>query len=148
MDIEVPTETHLNHINPHFTHFLSSPGKKDIIFTSGWQVLKQWVHWPMYTIMQISSDLKCLACWVKLAADGILILFLIFLENKLWHFIQIGDNLHEMSKLIFWKKEKNIWQCFLLKILPSILSINSVNSSWLIFTSPEMRFCWISWVNY
>ena len=37
-----------------------------------------------------------------------------FLENRLWHFMQIvpkGDNLHEMSKLNFWGKNKNVSKC-------------------------------------
>ena len=36
-----------------------------------------------------------------------MIFFLFFLENEIWHFMQsisIGDNLHEMSKPIFGKK--------------------------------------------
>ena len=42
---------------------------------------------------------------------------LFFLENRLEHFIQticmkchrlFGDNLHEMSKPVFWKKERKI----------------------------------------
>ena len=39
------------------------------------------------------------------------IFFLFFLEKKLLHFVQIvsrGDNLHEISKPIFWKNKKNI----------------------------------------
>ena len=33
-----------------------------------------------------------------------------------------GDNLHEMSKAIFWKKfDKNISECCLLKFIPSLL---------------------------
>ena len=34
------------------------------------------------------------------------IFFLFFLENKIWHFMQIvsnGDNLHEISNPIFWE---------------------------------------------
>ena len=33
--------------------------------------------------------------------------FLFFHENRFWHYMQIvsyGDNLHEMSKPIFWEK--------------------------------------------
>ena len=50
----------------------------------------------------------------KIAADMILKYFsYVFLESRLCHFMQIvswGDNLHEMSKPIFWekKKKKNI----------------------------------------
>ena len=60
------------------------------------------------------------------SADSILIIFLFFPENRIWYFI--GDNLHEMSKIIFWKKkkekylkmssaenftqtDKNVWSC-------------------------------------
>ena len=35
------------------------------------------------------------------------IFFLILPENRFWHFMQIvslGDNLHEMSKPVFWEK--------------------------------------------
>ena len=48
------------------------------------------------------------ACWVKISANNILKhFFLFFLENGIWHFMQIvslGDNLHEVSNLIFWEK--------------------------------------------
>ena len=37
-----------------------------------------------------------------------------------------GDNLHEMSKLVFWEKKKNISICCLLKILPRVLSIKDM----------------------
>ena len=44
----------------------------------------------------------------KFSADNILkFLFLIFPENKFWHFMQVvstGDYLHEMSVPIFWEK--------------------------------------------
>ena len=33
--------------------------------------------------------------------------YFVFTENRFWHFMQIvslGDNLHEMSKPIFWGK--------------------------------------------
>ena len=35
----------------------------------------------------------------------------------------IGDNVHEVSKPIFWKNKKNIWKCCLLKSLPRVLSV-------------------------
>ena len=38
------------------------------------------------------------------------ILFLLFPENKIWHFIQIfsnEDNLHEISNPVFWENKKN-----------------------------------------
>ena len=39
--------------------------------------------------------------------DKFMICYLLFPDNKNWHFMQIasnGDNLHEMSKLKFWQK--------------------------------------------
>ena len=45
--------------------------------------------------------------WANLADDKLVIFFLVFLENKNWHFMQIisqWDNLHEMSNLIFLEK--------------------------------------------
>ena len=38
--------------------------------------------------------------------------------------VSIRDSLHEMSKPVFWEKLKNIWKCYLLKILLRVLSIN------------------------
>ena len=37
--------------------------------------------------------------------------FLIFLENRIRHFMQIvssGDDLHEMSNCVHWKKEETV----------------------------------------
>ena len=47
------------------------------------------------------------------------IFFLFYPENRLWHFMQIvsqGDNLHEMSKPIFWEKEGKHHQCVVCSI--------------------------------
>ena len=33
--------------------------------------------------------------------DNLIIFFLLFLENRIWHFMQIGSNLHEVSNPIF-----------------------------------------------
>ena len=53
--------------------------------------------------------------------------FLFFLENRIWHFMQIvslGDNLHEMSNPFFPRKnKKNISKCRLLKLVPSMQSV-------------------------
>ena len=43
--------------------------------------------------------------WVNSADDKLIIFFLIFPKNRVWHFMQIvsnEDNLHELSKPIFW----------------------------------------------
>ena len=60
-----------------------------------------------------------LTCWIVLMFSTLVknfqqttfwnIFFLIFLENRIWHFMQIvskGDNLHEMSNPDFWEKKK------------------------------------------
>ena len=41
------------------------------------------------------------------ADDKLIFFFLFFPENRIWHFVQIvstGNNLHEMSKPVFWEK--------------------------------------------
>ena len=45
--------------------------------------------------------------WAFSADDRLMIFFLFFPENRIWHFMQIvsvGDNLHEMSNPVFWEK--------------------------------------------
>ena len=37
--------------------------------------------------------------WAYSAEDKLMIFFLFFTENRIWHFMQIVDNLHEISKL-------------------------------------------------
>ena len=61
--------------------------------------------------------------WINLADENLMIFMLFPPENKLWHFMQtvsLGDNLHEMSKHIFYqkKKKKSISKCHLLNFLP------------------------------
>ena len=54
-------------------------------------------------------------------------IFLFFPENRIWYFMQIasiGDNLLSCKILFPWKNKKNISKCWLLKILPTGLSIN------------------------
>ena len=69
------------------------------------------------------------------SADDKLIIILLFpppppphththTQNRLWHFMQIislGDNLHEMSKSIFWKKK--YFKMLSAEFLPSMLNI-------------------------
>ena len=41
------------------------------------------------------------------ADEKLIMFFLFFQENKFWHFVQIvsnGDNLHKMSKPVFWER--------------------------------------------
>ena len=44
--------------------------------------------------------------WANSAEDTLVICFLFFTENMIRHFMQtvfFGDNLHEMSKPVFWE---------------------------------------------
>ena len=41
------------------------------------------------------------------------------------HIVSNGDNLHEMSNLLSGKNKKNILRCRLLKMFPSMLSVNA-----------------------
>ena len=55
---------------------------------------------------------------VNLAGDKLIIVFLFFQDYRIWHFVQIvsiGENMHEMSKPVFWG---NILKCRLLKSYP------------------------------
>ena len=45
--------------------------------------------------------------WANSADDKLMKFFLFFLENRIWHFVQIvslGDNLHEVSDPVFTEK--------------------------------------------
>ena len=49
------------------------------------------------------------AIWAISACDTLMIFFLFFPENRIWHFMQIvsnGDNLHDMSKSVFWEQQE------------------------------------------
>ena len=51
--------------------------------------------------------------WAYSADNKLMIFFLFFPENKIWHFMQIvstGDNLHEMSKPVFREKIRKLFQ--------------------------------------
>ena len=77
------------------------------------------IVWPLTSLLANSSD------------DQLMIFFLFDQGNKFWHFMQIvslGDNLHEMSKPVFWKKNRKkkfqyvvCWkfypQCYALKFI-------------------------------
>ena len=57
--------------------------------------------------------LTFITLWANLANDKELIVFLFFPENKVGHFMHIvslGDNLHEILKLIFWGKIRKKFQ--------------------------------------
>ena len=62
------------------------------------------------------------------SVDTIGVIFLTFVQNKIWHFMQfvsIRDNLHEMLNLFSGKNWKIFQYVVLLKILPSMLSVYS-----------------------
>ena len=42
--------------------------------------------------------------------------------------VSYGDNLHVMSKLVFWENKKNILKC-LLKFLPRVLRFKATSNS-------------------
>ena len=49
----------------------------------------------------------------NLAENKLVIFFLVFPENRIWHFMQIisiGDNLHEMLNPVFMEKYEKIHQ--------------------------------------
>ena len=57
-------------------------------------ILIQNSSWQFMLAIYVIHVLHYLACWVKILADFILkYFFLIFIENRIWHFMQ-GDNLH------------------------------------------------------
>ena len=77
------------------------------------------------------------------SADDKLVIFspIFFPENRFSQIMQIvslGDNLHEMSKSTFFSNKKYISYCRLLKMLPSILSVNGDFLELLCF---ELLFC-------
>ena len=56
---------------------------------------------------QSAKHLTFTTLWAFSADDRLMIFFLFFPENRIWHFMQIvslGDNLHEMSYPVFWEK--------------------------------------------
>ena len=51
--------------------------------------------------------------WALSADDKLMIFFLFFPVNRIWHFMQIvswGDNLHEMSNPVFWEKQEKYFK--------------------------------------
>ena len=101
-----------------------------------------------------TGSLTFTTLWAFSADDKMMLFFLFFPENRIWHFMQIvslGDNLHEMSNPVFWEKEticmkcqilfsgknkKNISKCRLLKILPRVLSVKQVLKMCYIYKTP------------
>ena len=58
------------------------------------------------TMILLTNSLTFTTLWAN-SDDKLMIFFLFFPENRIRHFMQtvfIGDNLHEMSKPVFWEK--------------------------------------------
>ena len=56
--------------------------------------------------------------------------YLFFPENRIWYFMQmvsIGDNLHKLSKLVFWENKKNI-KMSSADFLASVLNVKQLRS--------------------
>ena len=59
-----------------------------------------------YTIYPLYLDILTLtALFVNSADNKLMIFFLFFPENRIWHLKSNGDNLHEMSNPVFWKNK-------------------------------------------
>ena len=61
----------------------------------------------MLSAIDVTDTLTFTTLWAFLADGKLMIFFLFFLENRIWHFMQIvssEDNLHEMSNPVFWEK--------------------------------------------
>ena len=79
--------------NEHTQHYISIEREKDIpkLFPFAYQ----YGIITFTTLLAFSAD------------DKMMLFFLFFPENRIWHFMQIvslGDNLHEMSNPVFWEK--------------------------------------------
>ena len=80
------------------------------------QVKFAWLAHLTFTILRANS-----------ADDKLMTFFLYFPQNRIRHFMHIGDILYKMSNPIFWKKKKKYGKYFnkyLLKILPKVISVN------------------------
>ena len=63
----------------------------------------------MQAMMAQINPLTFTTLWANSADNNLVILFLFFPENRIWHFMQtvsIGDNLHEISNPVFCQKKK------------------------------------------
>ena len=68
-----------------------------------------WVLYYLIFIQQFLGTIIITILCADSADDKMVIFFLFFQENRFWHFMQIvsiGDNLHGMSKPVFWKKKR------------------------------------------
>ena len=66
-----------------------------------------WSGSTLFAHLRPTDYLTFTTLWAFSADDRLMIFFLFFPENRIWHFMQIvslGDNLHEMSYPVFWEK--------------------------------------------
>ena len=87
-----------------------SPGLKSLYWkNSAYDCMALYCTEPYIMSLWSSSNnsLTFTTLWAFSADDRLMIFFLFFPENRIWHFMQIvslGDNLHEMSNPVFWEK--------------------------------------------
>ena len=62
--------------------------------------------------------------WANSADNKLMIFFLFFLENRIWHFMQIVSWGESVRSYFLGKTRKKISKCCLLKFLPSNQSVN------------------------
>ena len=82
-----------------------------------WEKLEK-IHFKMPSAVTFTKHAKhlaltCTTQWVNSADGKLMMFFLFFLENRIWHFVQIvslGDNLHEVSNPISRKNKKKYFK--------------------------------------
>ena len=107
----------------HGCHFWSSP-----VMPSKQQLTDGCVNNPTVCIRTDFGPSTITILWANSADVKLMILFLFFPENSIWHFMK-EDNLHEMPNPIFQKNKKNISKCHPLKFLHSMLMLNTLEKT-------------------
>ena len=69
--------------------------------------------------------------WANSPDDKLMIDFFYFPENSLGISGQLGHNLHEILKPIFWKTKRTLSRCRLLKFVPKMLSVKYKTTTYL-----------------
>ena len=79
------------------------------LFCQTWNEWRKYIGWCWFQFLQVNCHLiwfilSLSMLWANSADDKLVIVFLFFQENRIWHFMQIvyqEDNLHEMSNPAF-----------------------------------------------
>ena len=79
---------------------------------------------PTKMVTNIDNSLTFSTLGKKFSRQYFKVFFLFFPENKLWHFMQIVDNLHEMSKPFFLGKKYEKLNLFSAKYTQRVIKIN------------------------